>query len=169
MPAIRDFIGQELLWSPTKFLKDQYELSVSDIVLATLDVSQWSSKAIATSAEGTIEIKKDGIFRQRFHIYLAGSNTLIGVLKNGWGGRKLELPDGRVYSWKNASFFGSKRVWIDEQGNNLIYCHKYGFGRKMSVTIDPYAATVPELALLIIAGLYISVLTAREQAAAAAG
>ncbi len=58
MDLVRNFVGQELFWAPVKMLKAQYELYAGDRLLATLDISNWSSKADAVAAEGALEIRE---------------------------------------------------------------------------------------------------------------
>jgi hypothetical protein len=74
MIPIHKFAGQDLLWTPSAALKHQYELLAGETVLATLDMSSWTSAAQAVTADGSFIIKREGFFRQQ--VMIRGQSSL---------------------------------------------------------------------------------------------
>ncbi len=55
MTPIHKFVDQDLLWTPSAAFRQQYELLAGDMVLATLDMSNWNTAAQAVTAEGKLQ------------------------------------------------------------------------------------------------------------------
>jgi hypothetical protein len=82
-----------------------------------------------------------------------------------WHTGELGFPDGREYSWGNASFWGKKKVWKDSPPGTTTYVQISAdsiIERKFGVVIYPQAAEIPELSFLLVLGLYNILVEDRE-------
>jgi hypothetical protein len=163
-------IGQELTWVPTAALKSRYSLiALDNTPLATLDMSNWTSKANATVPEGTLFIQKETWSGSRTAIFLGEHGSPIATYQRKWTGTSGQLlfPDGREFRWGKVNFWGTQKAWTDLPGNTVyVQFSASGFSRKSNVLINPQAAGIPELSLLLVLGLY-NILVERRAAAAA--
>ena len=170
MKAIREFAGQPLMWVQPKAMKQQFELRCGDEVLAVMQwQNSWRSGAAAETAEGSWSYKRQG-FRQQVSIETNRADFPVPTLSRRWtGSATLSFPDGHTYHWKRNGFWGIKRAWTTPEGTLLVaFKTKYGFMKTGGeVEIDPFAASLPELSLLMSLGWYLMVMEARDAAAAA--
>jgi hypothetical protein len=170
MKAIREFAGQPLMWVQPRTMKQRFELRCGDEVLAVMQwQSSWRSGAAAETAEGSWFYKRQG-FRRRVIIEPNGADPPTPTLSRRWtGSATLSFPDGHSYLWKRSGFWGIKRAWTTPEGTLLLgFKTKYGLLKTGGeVAIDPFAASLPELALLVSLGWYMMVMEARDAAAAA--
>ncbi len=171
MNTIREFAGQPLRWVQPKAVKQQFELHSGDEVLAVMQwQSSWRSSATAETAEGNWSFNRRG-FRQQVSIEANRADLPIPTLSRRWtGSATLTFPDGQSYLWKRSGFWGIKRAWTTPDGVPLVtFKTAYGlFKTGGEVAIEPTAATLPELALLMTLGWYLVVMAARDAAAASA-
>lgn len=163
-------VGQALTWVPTATFKARYELIAPDsTTLATLDMSNWSSKANAIVPEGTLFMHKEGWSGLKITIYTVEQGPLIATYQRKWNGTRGQLlfSDGREFIWSKANFWGTQKAWTDPTGNiAYVQFSAGGFSRKSTVVINTQATEVPELSLLLVLGLY-NILIERRDAAAA--
>jgi hypothetical protein len=159
MDEMNNFIGQELTWISTKF-NTHFELHAGETVLATLDRDGRSNQATVEGAEGKLEIRQDSKLSPSTQVYSAGTDTPLANFQiNGTGGGgTMEMANGRTFLWKNKMLLTSrKHVWMDAQNQELVHWEAQVFDGKVVAQIEPAAAALPELSLLVIVGLYITV------------
>lgn len=170
MKAIREFAGQPLLWVQPRAMKQRFELRCGDEVLAVMQwQSSWRSGATAETAEGSWSYKRQG-FRQQVIIQSNGADLLTPTLSRRWtGSATLSFPDGHSYLWKRSGFWGIKRAWTTPEGTPMLgFKTKYGLLKTGGeVAIAPFAASLPELPLLMTLGFYLMVTEMRDAAATA--
>jgi hypothetical protein len=171
MEAIREFAGKPLLWVQPKAMKQQFELCCGNEVLAVMRwQSSWRSSATAETAEGSWSFKRQG-FRRQVQIESNWGDSMPPTLQRRWtGSATLIFPDGRLsYLWKRNGFWGIKRVWTTMDGVPLLsFKTRPGFLKTSGeVEIDPLAADLPELALLVSLGWYLLIMETRDAAVAA--
>jgi hypothetical protein len=169
MKAIREFVGQPLLWMQPKAMKQQFELHCGDEVLVVMRwQSSWRSGATAETAEGSWSFKRQG-FRQQVLIESSRGDAALPTLRRRWtGSATLSFPDGRSYLWKRNGFWGIRRMWTTPEGFSLLsFRTRYGFMKTGGeVAVDSLAAALSELGLLVSLGWYLVVMEARDAAAA---
>jgi hypothetical protein len=153
---IRKFAGQNLLWTPSAAFRQQYELLAGDMVLATLDMSNWTIAAQAVTAEGSYDLKREGFFRQQIMIRASESGPVLATYTRGWGGGTLQFADGRLFRWENANFWGTKKAWKDSSDTCLVLFQNSPWTRDILIRVEPEALAIPEHPLLVILGLYIT-------------
>lgn len=168
---IAGLIGRELKWVQPRAWKMEYELRAGNELIATLRFrSSFGSFATAESADGCWTFKRVGFWQTKATIRGCGSDTDIGVFKNNtWsGGGTLELHDGRKFLattnlWKINLEFKS------ESGDTLVSFKSGGFIHlSAAVEIQPDAAGMPELPLIVMLGWYLTVMMYMDTAATAA-
>lgn len=167
-----DWVGQTLRWVQPRALKQEFELRVQEIPIATLRFrGAFSSFATAESAEGCWTFQQVGFWRRRILIRECGAETDLAVFHHyTWReGGILELPDGRRCTAR-ANFWFTKLELTDEAGSPLLTFRKIGGFLRLSaeMEISPEATLLPELPWLTLFGWYLIVLKYRERAAAAA-
>ncbi|MBV9712879.1 MAG: hypothetical protein JO011_18415 [Ktedonobacteraceae bacterium] len=170
--SLQYLIGQELTWIPTASFKTRFDLiAPGNSTLATLDMSNWSTKANATVPEGTLFMQKENWSGLKVAITPGEQGPLIATYQRKWSGTSGQLlfPDGREFKWTKLNFWGTQKAWTDPAGNTSYVQFSTGsFSRKVNAVINPQAAAIPELSLLLVFGLY-NILVERRAAAAAAG
>jgi len=171
--ALSYLVGQPLAWVPTATFKDRYDLiGPGNAPVATLDMSNWSSKANAQVPEGTLFLHKEGWTGLKVAVYAVQGGPLIANYQRKWTGTsgQLSLADGRQFKWGKANFWGTQKAWTDPTGKTayvqLSTSSAGGFSRKSSVVVFPPAVEVPQLSLLLVLGLY-NIIVDRRAAAAA--
>lgn len=169
---IADWVGQTLRWVQPRALKQEFELRVQEIPIATLRFrSAFSSAATAESAEGCWTFQQVGFWRRRILIRECGAETDLAVFHHHTRreGGFLELPDGRRYTAR-TNFWFTRLELTDEAGNPLLTFRKIGGFLRLSaeMEISPEAKHLPELSWLVPFGWYLIVLKYREHAATAA-
>jgi hypothetical protein len=172
MPPLSSLVGKPLTWVPTAVFKSRYDLiAPGNTALASLDMSNWSSKATAQVPEGTLFLHKEGWTGLKVAVYAAEGGPLIATFQRKWTGTsgQLTFSDGRQFKWGKANFWGTKKAWTDPTGGTVYAQLSTGaFSRRCSVVIYPPAAGIPELSLLLVLGLYNIVIDRRNAAAASA-
>ena len=168
MTPIHEFVGQDLLWTPSAAFRQQYELLAGDIELATLDMSNWTTTAQAVTAEGSYSLKREGFFRQQVMIRSTESGPVLATYTRAWAGGTLQFADGHLFKWENANFWGTKKAWKDSLDTSLVHCQNSPWTRDLLIKVEPEAVALPEHPLLVILGLYITILGKRDAAAATA-
>ncbi len=167
MNTIRELVGQELAWVPTEESTSRYTLLAGEVVLATLEMSDRTATARAEAAEGSFTIKREGSFREGVVVQTTEDGPVLATFTKGWRGGMLRFTDGRMYKWGNSNFWRRRKAWMEPSGVPLVELATT-FSRRLLVTVTPQAVMIPELSLLAILGLYIVLLTQRDEQTAAA-
>lgn len=170
MRTLHEIAGQPLMWLQPRAMKHVFELHCGDEVLGTIRwPSSWNSAAVAELAEGSCIFKRSG-FRQQVSLEASRSSVPTQTLHCRWtGSATLSFPDGHAFRWKGTSFWGTRYAWSMPDGTPLVRFHLHeGFVRTGGqIDIEPFAASLPELALLVSLGWYLVIMGSRDAAAAA--
>jgi hypothetical protein len=168
--SLSSFVGQALTWVPAAAFKTRYDLIAPDsTTLATLDMSNWTSKANALVPEGTLFIRKEGWSGLKVVISQSEQGPLLATYQRNWTGTSGQLlfPDGHTFKWGKVNFWGTQKAWTDPIDNTArVRLSGGGFSRKSTVEIYPQAAEIPELSLLLVLGLYNIIIERRNATAA---
>ena len=167
MRPISEISGQELLWIQPAALKRQHELRAGDDVVATLTF-QRGSLADGEAAGGHWTFKRQGFWQPRVTVRTAGSDVDLAVFHPRWvGGGTLEFPDGRAARLSSANFWQSEWVWQENEKPLIRFTGRHGFIKANgAVEIQPDAAALADLAMLVLLGWYLILLHAEDSAAA---
>ncbi len=164
MRALQEVVGAELRWVKPKWTRPEFELHAGDAIVATL---RWTggSRAEGTWAGGQYRFSREGWLRPRILVRRASSEDTGEPLATfAYRGAILSLPDGRSFRWTKPKRWTAERVWLDSTTNELIRFRPQRAGTV--VTMQPGAATLPELAMLLLLGQYLLALAAQDAVAA---
>ncbi len=171
MQALRDVIGRELEWVKPKWTKLQFELRAGETVVATLAWAHGSS-AVGEWAEGQYRFSRAGWFRPRILVRGAAPDATDAseepIATFAYRVGTLTFPDGRTFLWKKPKKLTTERIWVDSAATALVRVRPARWHAAAAVTIQPEAAGLPELPLLVLLGQYLIVLAAQDAAAASA-
>lgn len=170
MRPISEIADQDLVWVQPARSKQAFELQAASEVVATVQFDR-TSLASAETAGHQWTFKRVGFWHPQVTIREPGSDANVAVFKPGWtGGGVLELPEGRVLRLGAANFWHSQWDWIDPDSKAIVRFKSHPGLLRMEgrVDIEPEAAGLSELPLLVALGWYLLVLFARDSAAAAA-
>lgn len=170
MKPVAQLGGEELLWIQPAARKREHELRAGDDLVATLRF-QRGSLADAETDGHHWTFKRQGFWRPRVTVRVAGSEVDIAVFQPHWtGGGVLELADGRAIRLRSANFWQSEWVWEEKDQPLMRFKGRHGIVKaKGAVEIQPGAAVQPDAPLLILLGWYLILLHADDSAAATVG
>ncbi len=170
--SLNNLIGQTLTWVPTAALKARYDLTTPEgETLASLDMSNWNSKAHAVVPAGTLFMRREGWSGSKVSISAAEQGPLIATYRRKWSGTsgQLQFSNGREFKWGKINFWGTQKAWMDPTGAiTYVRLSAGSFSRKSTVVIEAQGAEVPELSLLVVLGLYNILIERRDAAAVSA-
>ena len=169
MSTIREVVGQDLAWIQPARTQQAFELHAGDNLVATLRFER-ASLAIGEADVHRWTFKREGFWHPRVTVRLPDSDDNAATFQPSWsGGGTLELP-GRVLRFGAANFWHSQWDWQDGEKQPLVHFKsQHGFLKmEGQVEIEPGAAAISELPLLVVLGWYLLVLFARDAASAGA-
>lgn len=171
MHALRDVSSDELEWVKPRWTKLQFELRAGETMVATL---AWvrGSRAVGEWADGQYRFSREGWFRPRILVRGAATEAMDAheepIATFAYRGGTLSFPDGRAFVWKKPKKLTTERVWVDSAATVLVRVRPTAWHPTAAVTIQPEAAALPELPLLVLLGQYLIVLASQDAAAASA-
>ena len=170
MRRIAELIGWDLKWvQPTPF-RPEYELRAGDELVALLRVSGlFRDQAAAESADGCWTFERVGFWRNKVRIRAPEDDVAVFKLSRwGDGSGVLQLPDGRKLS-ATTNFWRTQYQFRSEAREPLLRLSSSGVLRQNAkVDIHTRTAEMPELAWLVMLGLFLMVI-AKADAASGAG
>lgn len=168
--SLRDIAGQTAIWRQPSPLRQEYEMTVNDEVVATL---RWKkiggTTAIARAPEGTWTFKSAGFLTPRVTIRLPNSDYDFGTFRTGGiGSGMLESLGDQKFEWRCVSFMQNSWAFFDDEGNKLLQIRPELQGTKPTgvVEIGVKAAGRQEIGFLVIFAWYLLVLAAEDVATA---
>jgi len=171
MLKLSHLVGIPLKWTQPSMMRMQYELLTGETVAATLNFrSSWGTFATAESADGCWTFKRIGFWQNCASIRVCGSETDLAIFTNNtWAnGGTLEFVGGRSYKISN-NFWMTKYEICNSAEEPVLRFNYGGFlHTSAEVEILPGAASLPELAPMLMFGFYIAIMLHNDSAAAAA-
>ncbi|GCE15935.1 hypothetical protein [Tengunoibacter tsumagoiensis] len=163
MDNLRNYIGQELQWRHPKFLKPDYELHTQDTIVLHIHRQGYAgNQALVEADENRWLLDRRG-FRKKFFILDPQTQAEVATIKGGISGKATVLfPDGREYKWQSMSFWRSTWGWFTSEDVLLIQQK-----RGARVELTPNSQDVPEIALLVALGWYLTRLAAEDASSTA--
>jgi hypothetical protein len=165
MQELEAFIGQDMHWIRPQRLRLAFELHAGEAVVATLN---WAGRAhaLGTWAGGQYRVGREGWFRPRTFIYDDSTGSGDPVATFTHRGAALNFPDGRTFLWKKPKGWTTERVWQDVAATGLVRCRPARWRVPSTVIIQPEAAHLSELPLLVLLGQFLMVLAEQDAAVA---
>lgn len=169
MKKLTEFQGQPLAWGKPALLRRDYELRAGGVLVGTLCFrGAFGTLAVAECAEAGWTIKRTGFWQTRVTVRATGAETDLAVFRNNtWkGGGKLEFPDGRKFRATNNTW--QTRYEFRTEGDVLLLTFKPGgwTGQTADIEVTPAGWQAPELAMLVMVGWYLAIMTQADTAAA---
>jgi hypothetical protein len=156
--------GHDLQWIRPKPFRSDSELRAGDRVVATL---RWigGSRAEGGWSGGSYRFSRAGWLRPRVVVVLVGAASdappaATFTYRHG----VLTLASGAEFHWAKASRRAPDRAWCDTSGNELVRFSPQRGGVAVRLSAD--AGALPELALLLLLGQYLLMLSAQDAAVA---
>ena len=169
MEKIIEAAGQELRWSQSG--ATEHELHSAGGLVAVLRFrSIWGTLATAESGDGCWTFKRVGFWQNQANIRECGSGVDVATFQNNtWeNGGTLQFRDGRRF--RATTNFWMTRLSFQTEANEPLVCFRYAgvFRRAADVELSPAAASVPDVALLLMFGWYLAIMLDRDAGAGAA-
>ena len=166
MQELEAYIGQELHWIRPQRLRLAFELHAGESVLATLD---WDGRvrAVGTWAEGQYRVGREGWLQPRTLVYdtgSTGSGEPAAIFTHRGG--TLNFSPNRAFLWKKPKEWTTERVWQDAAATVLVRCRPARWRVPSAVTVQPEAAGMPEVPLLVLLSQFLLVLAEQDAAMA---
>ena len=170
---ISDHVGRPMGWREVSSLPRLHELrTMHGDVMGTL---RWDeelgSSAVAECSRGTWIFRRRGLVKSRVIVREQGSESDVAVLRTNWkGGGTLQGSGGQKYHWSNASLWASSWVFSTDAGELLfeISTQQARERRDAEVRVEPCAASLQDLDLLVLLSGYLHALVSDDFALALA-
>ncbi len=165
MPDVQSLAGVELPWVRTGYLPAAFALRWGDIEVGSLSWEKLlSSHAIARTAAGAWHIRRAGL--QGLVLQDAASDGPVGTVRlHLFGSGEITLPGGTLALRRAGVFPPALRI-DDPSGMPLVTVQgRWGLLWRGGVCrFEPAAATLPEVGLVALLGMYIMIRRARRRA-----
>lgn len=168
MQSIRDAHSHMLTWQQQQPHHREYELRSGAGVFATLRwLKAFGSLAQADTAEGHWTFKRVGFWRPRVTVRnLGATNDLVHFEPTPVGSGTIDLPQARQLRWSTTGSPRTQWAWHALNGQPLLrFSTAGGSTRSGQVTIEPDALALPDLALLVPLGWYLTILLTDDSTA----
>jgi hypothetical protein len=150
---MKEYAAKPLAWIQPAALKHVYELRSGDEVAGTLEWQEGlTASAVAKSADGAWTVLRQGFLRPRVTVRTEGSTQDTAVFEPAWSGSgDIAIGGGRRLRLVPANLWRSEwRVTTPDGGILLRMRPDTALVRTTAkLEIDPSAASMPELALLV--------------------
>jgi hypothetical protein len=137
-----------------------------DVMATMRQPSLWRSQVEIEAVGNRWTFERKGFWR--YHVEIRSTGTDEQPARFTYRDRMLEFPDGRVYYWKQSSFWGSKWVWTDAQGTPILGFQSQGTFRYSSdIALDEEVASMKSLPMLVFLGWYLILMYYADSSSAA--
>jgi hypothetical protein len=171
MKKMNELELQGLQWVQVSSWKRIWELrnEAGDVVARMTRPRWWSQYAEVDAPGNRWSFERKGFWKQWIEVKSLGTQASPARFDYTMFNGLLKFPDGRVFQWKQANFWGSKWAWIDEYGEPVIGFQTGGFLQmKGEMSLDPDSDEIPLFGLLVFLGWYLITLYHEDSAAIAA-
>jgi hypothetical protein len=174
MRSLQEAVGRELLWKPRSLLSrthDLVDLEAGDgepcATLVWRPGFLMRGTAEAQSGDGRWIFRRRGFLREQVFVLAEDGTTPLATFQRYWRRGVLRFEDGREFSWRRESFWGTTRSFEDGNGTAVVRFHlRFPFPRSTArVEIESSGAPAADRALLACLGWYLLLLAHRRAAA----
>lgn len=171
MKKIAQQIPLDLKWIQPSLFRMLYELRSNAELVGMLSFrSAFGTLATGESEDGCWTFKRVGFFQTRVTIRVCGEEDDLAIFRNNtWsGGGTLEIRDGERFL-ADTNFWQSNLQFKTESGEPLVRFKTGGLIHlNAAVEIEPRAARLEQLPLIVMLGWYLIVMMNSDAAASAA-
>ena len=157
--------GADMIWTRTRALPNEWELSAGGEVIGILKWPRlFSSQAEGETTEGHWNFRGTGLLSRRTEVTDEATRACLAVFERKFGGRgEVTFPDGRRVLWTNQGWFPRVPLFTTTDGFPIMrFPLSFGWTRKETLQIDETARAMQELPLLALLGRYLIVLCRRR-------
>jgi hypothetical protein len=169
LKELRELAGQEVEWRRTRWLPRAYALRHGETVVAELEwATGLSGTAMARVGERTWRLARRGVFPPEIAVLEPGNGLEVGRVLLRLSGRGTFVLVGRSsYDWRRAAPFSREWGFFDLYGSPLVrVLPRFFLGRHRGrCIIEPAGAAAPELPLLLVLGVYLTIRRLKRRAA----
>lgn len=169
--VLNDLELQELEWVAANSWQRSFDLRDGDgeVVARLTRPTWWNSIAEIEAPGNRWRFEPYGFWKRRIRVRSVGTDEIIAeFIPNSWDPHKgtLQFTDGRSFHWQPSNMWGSKWVWMTDNGEPILGYRAGGlFSLKGELNIEPERADTPSFGVLVFLGWYL-VLLQREDSAA---
>ena len=168
MYPLTHYLGEPLIFYQPSLKKREYELRISDEVLATLAFPKLlSNKAVVEIYEQKFEIKQPSIWRTEYGVYKFGYQMPFAkFVANFWKTRgTIELPKGAKLNCKSGKLKKPFEIYSSQDELLIAYENMLSFKGKTEVVIHQKFELLEKYPWIIVLGFYVILLYKRARAA----
>ncbi len=154
LKSLGDAGAVALAWRPVQGAKKTIELYAGNDIYATLRQER-GQPAVVETAEGRWTLQRR---KGKIAVRAEGSESDLATYSGRWTGEgRLEFASGYAFDWVRTSPWRAERAFVTEGGQRIVRCRRdYGLTRLTDrAEIEPGAAAMPHLALLVALGRYL--------------
>ena len=156
MRSINEVASGELVWVSTG-QELSFELRAGEEVVGRLQLDA-SQRGDSDTADQRLTLKREGFLRPHVNIRVPGSQDNVGIFRTSWKkGGTLATDAGRQFRLRVPTLLKWQWTWTDIREKPLVHLKDEG-----TVIIEPDAAALKEVPLLIVLGWYLLVVWAQD-------
>lgn len=166
MHIIRDFVGYELEWVKSNWLRNEYELRADEnTVLAHMRMRGSSGAAMAV-AGGSFTVQRQGFWKPKLVVTQGETQAPVAVLSRIGNGGTLDFADGRTqhYIWTRAHMLGTEYCWVDSAGRPVLHAYPSSWKNRINITFEPVASQSARVEVLTLLAGFLAIIAYEEAA-----
>lgn len=163
MTMLSELVLRDLEWGRVRWAPPAFTLRFDDATVAELEFPKlFTVKAVGRTENVELEFRPLRVFRPSYEVRAAGGDA-VGIFRprSFFGGGELRCPGGASFLWLRSRLF-HEWTFHDRHGSPLVRVRRR-FGPRPpggGCLVEPAAASLPELPLLVLLGLFLTVLRA---------
>jgi len=168
MYPLTHYVGETLIFYQPSLKKREYELRLSDEVLAKLVFPKLlSSRAVVEIYDQKFEIMQPSIWRTEYGVYKFGYQMPFAkFIANFWKTKgTIELPKGARLTCKSGKLKKPFEIYSSHGELLIAYENKLSFKGKTEVVIHKKFELLEKYPWIIVLGFYVILLYKRARAA----
>jgi hypothetical protein len=170
MHIIRDFVGYQLEWVKSNWLRNEYELRADETaVLARMRLRGGAGAEVAV-AGGNFSVQRKGFWRPKLLVTQGDTLMPVAVLSRMGSGGTLDFADGRTqqYVWRRVRSFSSEYLWVDSAGRPVLHAYPSSWKDRVRITFEPVASQSARVEVLTLLAGFLAIIAHEDAATSAA-
>lgn len=170
MQTIHDYIGYELEWVKSSWLKSEYDLRVNGRTVVGQMRAHGGSRAEAWIPEGAFSLQRKGFWKPTLAVTQLETQMPTATLSRLGNGGALNFADGQTqqYIWTKPRVFSAEHRWIDSTGRPVLHVRSSSWKTNVKITFEPIAHQSAGLGLLVVIAGFLAIIAYQEAANTAA-
>jgi hypothetical protein len=156
LSPLRSALGQTLRWGRPSIFRREFELRAGTDRVATLTLTGlFGRRAVGEVGEDRWVLSRRGLFHPRVIVTRGDSDVEVASARTRlFGEGVVRTEQGRTFGWKPDNFWRSRWTMWDEARSPVFHLERRYFRipEDANVSVEPSAAHLPELPLLLLLG-----------------